>query len=153
MATGFSQRWKGRIAARQLWLGSPAVQVTATGGDLNTIAGSATLQALTTSSTTSTITNTGPTTIASSSALTIWRLAPPTSPGMDKLIQLTTVSSGVFITTSTDGSVLLNGSSLNTTIKSTIATIIDLFATSTSNWAIAGVYPSTLGPLTISTTT
>lgn len=153
MATGFVQRYKGKIAVPVGGIYIGGTQLSGSAADFNTISGSATLQALTSASTTSTITNTGPTTIASSSALTIWRLAKPTSPGQDKVIQLTTVSSGVFITASTDGSVLLNGSSINTTIKSTVAANIDLFATSTSNWAIVGLFISTLATLTISTTT
>lgn len=147
MATGFQQRFKGKILAAQIWIQG--------GGPL---AGAGAIQALSTSSTTTTITNAGVTTINSSSVLSIWRLAPPTQSvlGLSKTVQLSPVSSGVFVTASTDGTVLFNGSSINTTFKSTVVSVIELVATSTTNWAIAGVFPgSTLvaSPLTLSTST
>ena len=152
MATGFVQRWKGKVAlpVGGLWIGG--VQYSGSGNDLNTISGSGSLQALTTASAVTTITNTGVTTIAATSGILVYRLARPV-PGGDKVIQLTTVSSGIFITASTDGSVLLNGSSINTTIKSTVAANINLMGNSTSGWTINSVFISTLATLTISTTT
>lgn len=154
MATGFVQRFKGKIALAQGGLYIGGTQVNATGVDLNALVGQSVQQNIlsTTSTGTGTITNTGPTTISSSSGINVYRLARPIS-GCEKLIQLTTVSSGVLITASTDGSVTINGSSINTTIKSTVAAVIDLVGTSTSNWAIAGLFISTLATLTLSTST
>lgn len=152
MATGFVQRYKGKIAlpVGGLWIGG--VQITGSGADFNSISGQGTVQALTTASAVTTITNTGVTTINASSALLIYRLARPV-PGAEKVIQLNPVSSGVFITVSTDGSVLLNGSSINTTIKSTVAANINLSGNSTSGWTITSVFISTLATLTLSTST
>lgn len=146
MPSGFQQRWKGKVNAAVLWLGGQPQN------------GIASALALTTSSTTTTIPSAGVTTIVSSSVLSIWRLQPPRphNINMPVTIQLTTVSSGVFITTSTDGSVLINGSSINTTIKSTQAGVIEMVPTSTTNWAIRSVFPgSTLvsSILTLSTST
>ena len=141
MPSGFVNRWKGKIAADQIWIGGQSLVGPASG------------QTLSTGSATNIIAASGVTSIAATSVLAIFRLQKPTVTNTEKTIQLTTVSSGIFITASTDGSVTLNGSSINTTIKSTLAGVIALVATSTSNWAIVGVYPSTTGFPTLSTST
>jgi len=143
MASGFVQRWKGKIACDELWVGG---QLLAGGGGVG-------VQTLSLGNTTGTLTNYGVTAISATSGLAIVRLASPNYANQSKTIQLTTVSSGIFITASTAGTVFINGSSINTTIKSTLAGVLELVATSTSNWAITGVYPSTTGFPTLSTST
>jgi len=142
MASGFVQRWKGkasfdpsafRIGGVAMY-GSAAVQSTNVYGSTFNITGTYV-------------------TISASSAMAYGRIAKPAYAGDYTLIQLTTVSSGIFLTASTDGSVTINGSSINTTLKSTLAGVIVLEATSTANWALSSIYPSTLGFITISTST
>lgn len=151
MATGFVQRWKGKVNAAQLWLAG--TQIVASGSDINTLIGGSSLEALSTTSGYPNIKNNGMTTIASSSVLTTWRLATPAYAGQMKTINMITVSSGLFITTSTAIVTSLNGSSINNTMKSTQTGIISLEATSTTNWNITGLFGSSVSFLTISTTT
>lgn len=142
MASGFVQRWKGKIDVDQIWISGQPVY------------GPAITQTLSTTSATHTINQSGVTTIANSSGADVWRIASPTIIGIEKTIQLTTVSSGTFICANSSAAAAaptFNGSS-NTVVKMLNAGIIELRATSTSNWAITGVFPSSLG-LTISTTT
>lgn len=146
MASGFVQRWKGKgtFDASSLWIaGSPMY-------------GGGSVQTLSTASATALITN-GPgiAVIASSSAIFTYRLAAPSFASAEKTIQMT-VSSGIFITVSTNNTVGINGQSSVNTIKSTQNTVLVLEATSTTNWAITSVYPgSTLvsSVLTLSTST
>ena len=146
MATGFVQRFKGKITvgAGGFWVRG------------NPVYGAMSQQSLSTSSTAfvvSTISG-NYTTIASGTNAYIYRLGLPAYAGDVNVIQITSVSTlGVFFTASVDATVTINGSSVNTTFKSTQASVIQLVATSTANWAITGVYPSTLGVLTLSTST
>lgn len=145
MASGFVQRWKGkasfdpnafRIGGQSMY-GSGAQQAITLAGSsigISTISGTYV-------------------TITASSMMAVARLAKPLFAGDYTAIQLTTISSGILITTSTDGSVTINGSSINTTIKSTLSGVIVMEATSTSNWAITSIYPATSGFLTLSTST
>ena len=134
MATGFVQRFKGKIQADAIFVKGQA------------FVGPAASQSLSTSSTAFvTPSITAPfASIASGTNAYIYRLPKPTFAGQQQVIQLTAVSTlGVFFTASTDASALIAGSSINTTLKSTIASLISLQATSTSNWAIIGAYPGT----------
>lgn len=144
MATGFVQRFKGKIQADALYVKGQGVY------------GAGAAQSLTLASATAsigTINASGVTAISATSIKAIARLSKPTYVGEFKTIQLTTVSSGILITASTDLSVFFNGSTGNTTILSTLAVSFNLVATSTTNWAISGIYPSTLGALTLSAAT
>lgn len=150
MASGFIQRWKGKanFDPSSLWVaGSP-------------LYGPGSAQSLSTTSASALISNGGVTAISATSVIAIYRLQAPAYASQEKTIQLTTVSSGVFITlypsTLVAAAVFLNGSSINCVIKSTQAGVVSLCATSTANWAIVGVYPgSTLvnSILTLSTST
>jgi hypothetical protein len=143
MTTGFVQRFKGKIAAAEIYVGgvptfSPGILQS------TTIAGAA--------AEIGTLTNYGVSAVTASTVLAVARLASPQYPGQQKVIELVSVSSGIKITASTDGSVTFNGGTYNT-ITSTLAGNIALMAGSTTNWVITGVYPSTTGFPTLSTTT
>lgn len=144
MASGFIQRWKGKanFDPGALWVGGLP------------LFGGGALQSLSLSTVQNSVINSyGVTAISATSGIVVVRLQKPAFANIEKTIQLTTVSSGIFITASTDGSVTINGSSINTTIKSTLAGTISLMATSTANWAITAIYPATLGFVTLSTST
>lgn len=147
MATGFVDRIKGKITQdpQTFWIGgTPQYGAVAT-------------QAVTASSTVAAqnVNSYGITTInASTGNLCVFRLQKPGFAGQFKTIQLNPCSSvgGIFLTASTDGSITFNGSSFSV-IKSTIAgSIIELTATSTNNWATAGLVNSS-ATHTLSTTT
>lgn len=146
MATGFVQRFKGKIALA----GNNGLVV---GGI--PLYGTGAVQTLSTASANFTAINGVPVSvITASSAINVWNLPKPSFGGQTKCLQLL-VSSGILVTASTDGSRTFNGSS-NSVFKSTQNSIIELQATSTLNWAITGVFPgSTLvsSILTLSTTT
>jgi hypothetical protein len=149
MASGFVQRFKGKVnfAPSGLWIGGSPLFGAGSAQNLTLASATVSIGA---------ITNYGLTTINATSAVAIARLARPAYPGQAKTLQLTAISSAVFITASTDGSVTLNGSSINTTFKSTVASVITLVATSSANWAIDGLFPgsTTLSSiLTLSTST
>jgi hypothetical protein len=158
MATGFNQRWKGKVAvpASGIWIAG--VQVTPSAADLNVNTGWGT--ASTISANGSTIPNTGVTFI-NSTALGIYNLANPVQ-GLSKVIQIQPGSTGVMIKVSTGvvtiqgGSTTLGASTLTNVISSTVslvATLMELYGASSVAWVFAGVYPSTLSHLKFSTST
>lgn len=141
MANGFTQRWKGKVAAVQLWVagvpqnGPQAVVAYSTAGT-QTLAGSGAIE-----------------TINASSAISIWTMGYGPTPGREQVIDLITVSSGAFIKAAAGASF---DPSTNTVIKSTYAESITLLGLSTTKWAIKSVFPgTTLGGsgITLSTTT
>jgi hypothetical protein len=158
MATGFVSRWKGKVVAAELWMGSPAVQVTATGTDLNTAKNWGTVSASTAN--TGTVQAGGVTTIAPTSD-GIWNLPVPVA-GEQSIVAYSTANGAIafFLKASTGvvtitgiGSTAIAGSSLTNTIKSTISCQIELVGLSSVQYLFNGVYPSTDGHLTFSTTT
>src|ERR1035437_5935257 len=96
MATGFVNRFKGKVnfAPGGLWLGGAPLFGAGSLQNL-TLAGS--------SISIGAINNFGLTTINATSMLAVARIAKPAYAGQAKTIQLTAVSSGVILTTSTDG--------------------------------------------------
>lgn len=143
MPSGFNQRWKGKIAAAQLWIGGvaqngpSAVTAYSTAGT-QTLAGSGAIE-----------------TINASSALSIFTMGYGPSPGREQVIDLIVVSSGAFLKAAAGASF---DPSTNTVIKSTYAQSITLIGLSTTKWAIKGLFPpaSTLvggSGITLSTTT
>lgn len=161
MATGFVQRYKGKIdfAAGGLWIAG--VQIGAAGADLNVNTGWGTVDVIAANGT---IPNSGLNLITSTAlASGIYNLAAPV-PGHTVVISASTASTAWMIKTSTgvvtiqgtQGAGSLGGSSLTNTIKSTsslVATQIEMIGLSTSAWLFNGVYPSTLAHLLFSTTT
>lgn len=131
MATGFVQRFKGKIAAEQLWVGGSAM-VGPAAATLYSTAGTQTLGKEAVSL------------INASSAKSVFTLGFDPVPGLEKHIYLTAVSSGVQIKAKTN---TLIGSSTSTVITSTIALqMITLIGMSTTTWALKAVTPgSTAG--------
>ena len=175
MATGFVQRYKGKVALAAGGLSIAGTQVNASGADLNVNTGWATAP-LSTSSTaaptqlstarTSGVEQLWPTALTGGS---IYRLPPPTV-GAVKLLNYSTINGStiLWVTTSTAGAVVLQGvgstgstasfagsggSTISNTIKSTQSCQIELVGVSTSAWLFTGVVPSTSGHLTFSTST
>lgn len=145
MATGFVQRFKGKIAVAAAWFGG--VQEFGPG---TLFVGTTALAALTVPAAN------GAATIASSSALTIWTLGQSPVAGAELEISLIQVSSGVFIKAAAGTSF---DPSTNTVMKSTAARTITLYGLSTLKWAIKSVFPGdtvgTISPsgITLTTTT
>lgn len=175
MATGFVDRFKGKIATPVGGLFIGGTQVTTTGADANTSAGTGTVFTSTGSASTATAYN--PTTISAGFGLKqlfpgstqpIFRLPKPTQGGGFVTINYSTIngSTGLILTLSTDGSVVLQGvgstgstasfagtggSTLTNTIKSTQSHQIELQSVSTTAWLFCSVVPSSVGALTFST--
>jgi len=176
MATGFVQRWKGKVNAAQLWLGG--VQINAAGADLNVNIGWGTVQT-TTSSTGSTAnmvslstSRVGGLDIFAPTANTggsLLKLPAPVA-GVGKLVQLSTINGStiMFLLASTAGAVTFQGvgstgstasffgtggSTLSFAMKTTQSCQIELMGQSSVAWMMTGLVPSTVGHLTFSTST
>lgn len=132
MATGFVQRFKGKIEADSLWV--KGVQVAGAGAAANVSLISSSLGASTLSGSISVLLSSGSTTQA------IVRLSRPFA-GATKTIQVST-GLGVIITASTNGSITFNGSTLSVAASSgSTCYTLELVGTSTVNWAVVGAYP------------
>ena len=180
MATGFVQRYKGKIAAAQVrvpvgGLMIADVAVNAAGADLNGLIGWSSAPTSTSSTAApvqlSTTRVNGIDTLAPV-ALTggsIYRLPAPTV-GAEKIIVYSTIngSTVIFLSASTAGAVVYagvgstgstasffgsGGSTISNTLKSTQSCQITMFGLSTTQWLITAVAPSTVGALTFSTST
>ena len=172
MATGFIDRYKGKFTqgVGTQWIAG--VQVNTTGADCNTSVGTGTVYTSTGSTTAF-----GPTTISAGfglkrllpgSSSPIFRVPAPAQGGGWLTIEYSTIngSTGLILTFSTDGSVVLEGvgstgstasfagsggSTISNTIKSTQSHQIELQSISSVKWLFAGVVPSTVSPLVFST--
>ena len=147
MASGFTNRWKGKVNASELWVaGQPALGKSAA---QRLALVSSSLGASTTAGTYITLLSSGSTTQA------IVRIEPPLFPGDRRFFQVSTlgVGLGVILTASTNGSITFNGSSLSVAASSgTTAQGLSLVAMSSANWLIDGEYPfSSTGLWTLST--
>ena len=156
MATGFVQRWKGKVLGQLIGVGSGGIiAYTATGGaatvtpnDLASLAGGGAVTAFSTQG--SAIGNSGIANITSTAAIISMTLAAPVA-GRPKTLALITVSSAVQINASPatfDGT--------NTVLKSTQASVINLHGLSTTRWVIDSVFPGSTTAtsiLTLSTST
>jgi hypothetical protein len=159
--SGFVQRFKGKVAfpVGGIWIGD--FQVTGTAADLNVNLGWGTVTQIGANG--STIPNSGVSQVTST-AVAVYNLANPVA-GVSKVIDITAASTAVLIKASTaagvtiqGGSSLNGGSTLSFVIKSTgatalVATQIELVGLSSLQYLFMGVYPSTLGHLTFSTST
>lgn len=174
MATGFVDRLKGKATAAvgSTWIAG--VQVNTTGADANTSVGMGAPYLSTGSSAAVAYT---PVTISAGFGLKqlfpgstqpLFRLPKPTLGGGFVTINYSTIngSTGLILTLSTDGSVTLQGvgstgstasfagsggSTLTNCIKSTQSHQIELQSISTTQWLFCGVVPSTVAPLSFST--
>lgn len=147
MASGFVQRFKGKISVAELWIkGQPMFGKSAL---QNLAVISSSLGASTSSGTYVNLLSTGSTTQY------IVRIEPPQFTGDLRVFSVSTggVGLGAILTASTDGSITFNGSSLSVAKSSgTTSQVIRMEATSSANWAITGQYPfSSTGLWTLST--
>lgn len=137
MATGFTQRFKGKIAAAELWIG---------GQDQSSVdapSTDSTLGAVRTSR------------IISSSGAGIYTVPRPV-PGLDRTISITSVSSGVFLKAASGVSFGVIGGSTMTVMKSTVPMTIELAGLSTSLWWLKSAWSTSTTVIpqpTFSTTT
>lgn len=144
MATGFVDRWKGKITvdAAAQWVQGQPLYGAASVQTISTAA-SATFPN-TTAVDGSSATNFG-VSIVKSSATSVITMRAPSYAGQFKLVQISTLNTAanIFLKVSTGGGVTLNGSSFSV-IQSTIGnSILEFVATSTVNWAFAGLNNST----------
>lgn len=170
MATGFVQRFKGKIdvALGGLWIAG--VQVITTGADQNVDYGWGTVGGPSTAGSTAGSSSPG-VTLASSRAAGIDIFNPPSSglvvalapplPGITKIIKYSTLNSstGLKIKTGSITTIFTGGESTAYAIStfcnvllSTISMTIELMGLSTVEYLIAGLYPTT-GALTYSSST
>jgi hypothetical protein len=156
--SGFVQRFKGKVAfpTGGIWIGG--TQVTTSGADLNTQKNWGTVT--TSTANTGTVQAGGVTAIAPTSD-GIWNLPTPVA-GETSVITYSTYNGALllFLKASTGVvtitglySTAIAGSSLTNTIKSTVSCQIELIGLSSVQYLFNGVYPSTDGHLTFSTTT
>lgn len=129
MATGFVNRWVGKMKIGQLWLGRSGL-IQHAWIEASSIA----------------MRPTGLSLIRSGSAAQVYTIADPIFGG-EKAISLSTVSSGVFIKT---GSTLVTFDGVNNVLKSTVGGLLQMVGDSTTRYVFAPM--STVG-LTLSTTT
>lgn len=154
MATGFVQRFKGKIALATggLWIGG--TQVTANANDLNSLAGSG--STVTSYSTDGTISGYGPKNLISSSAANTFTLPAPVR-GAEMQLVLTSVSSGAFIKAASGSAFIVNlAGSTGIVMKSTTIMSIVLAGLSTALWGIMSAWStstSVIAQPTLSTTT
>lgn len=174
MATGFVDRYKGKTAQPVGGMYVGGIQVMANGPDMNTAVGTGTVYTSTGSSSATPYTATiissgfGMKRLQPTSTQPLFRLPPPAFPGGWTTIVYSTIngSTGLILTFSTDGSVVLEGvgssgstasfagsggSTLSNCLKSTQSHQIELQAISSAKWLFAGVVPSTVSPLVFST--
>lgn len=173
--SGFVDRYKGKVAAAVGGFYIGGTQVNTTGADANTAVGTGAVY--TSSGSNSTATAYTPVTISAGFGLKqltpgstqpLFRLPKPAQGGGFVTINYSTLngSTGLILTLSTDGSVTLQGvgstgstasfagtggSTLTNTIKSTQSHQIELQSISSAAWLFCGVVPSTVAPLTFST--
>ena len=154
MASGFVQRFKGKIKASVAWIDTANITTlnisTASGAAViagHVLYGAGAIQNLSLISSSlgaSTIGSTASFVNLLSSASTtqsIVRIPAPTFAGEAIVIQ-TSTSMGYILTASTAGAVTFNGSSLTAAASTGGAPyVLSLEATSTANWAIVGAYP------------
>lgn len=160
MASGFTQRWNGKVLAKLLGLGSQGITLFSLTGnpnltpaDLLTVDGAGGGAAYSTAGTQTIAGAVGVQTITSSSALSIWTLGALPYNGAELTLAIILNSSGVFIKAAAGSSF---DPSTNTVMKSTIASQITLVGISTAKWAIKSVFPASTfanSGLTLSTTT
>lgn len=164
MATGFTQRWQGKVLAKNLGVGSGGVTMfgfpggstqtdpNITRADLLSIDGAATVTAYSTAGTQNIANPGGIDTISASSALSIFALTAAPYIGARKTLVMT-ISSGIFVKAA--AGTAFNGST-QTVMKSTLPLLnVEMIGRSTTNWEILSIFPvSTAGAsLTLSTTT
>ena len=137
MATGFVQRFKGKIAAAELWIGGQSQF------DMDAPSTDSTLGSVRTSR------------IISSSGAGIYTVPRPV-PGTDRTLAITSVSSGVFFKASAGTSFGVIGGSTMTVMKSTVAMTIELAGLSTALWWLKSAWSTSTTVIpqpTFSTTT
>ena len=155
MATGFTQRWKGKVLAQLLGIGSGGINLYSVSGtpnitpaDLAALQGGGLITAYSTQG--AAISGNGVANISSTGIKSSMTLAAPVA-GARKLLALTAVSSGIQINAAPatfDGT--------NSVMLSTQIGQIGLLGLSTARWLINSVYPqSTIAGsiLTLSTST
>jgi hypothetical protein len=166
MATGFTDRFKGKIACPIGGVYVGGVQVNASGPDSNTSVGWGSVPVSTLSTGTITMSTTRAAGMdvfnPASGASPIFQLPTPFA-GANKVLEYSTIngSTQILFTCSTvtgvtiqgTYSTAIGGSSLTRVMKSTISCTIELLGLSTTQWLFNSVYPSTTGHLTFSTTT
>jgi hypothetical protein len=159
MATGFVQRYKGKITCAEFWLAG--TQINASGTDLNVNLGWGTVGGPSTAGSTAGSSNPG-VTLGSSRTAGIDIFAPPSSglvialappvAGVNKVIKYSTANSstGLKIKTGNVGITITGGestayaaSTFTNVILSTSSMTIEFFGLSTTEWLFGGLYPTT----------
>ncbi len=153
MATGFVDRWKGKItvdASAQFIAGTPLYGPASVQNVSTLTAGSLTPNSSFVDG--STVTNYG-VTIVQSSAGGVMTMQAPSYVGQFKIVLISTIgSSTLFLKMGSTATVKINGSSF-WIVKSSIGnSALEFVATSSVNWALGGVQNSTVTH-TLSTTT
>jgi hypothetical protein len=164
--SGFTDRYKGKIACPIGGVYVGGIQVNASGPDMNTGVGWGTAPTSTLSTATITMSSGRAAGIdifnPASGGSPIFQLPSPFA-GANKVLDYSTLngSTQILWTCSTvtgvtiqgTYSTAIGGSSLTRVIKSTISCTVELLGLSSLQWSFNSVYPSTTGHLTFSTTT
>ena len=137
MATGFVQRFKGKVAFDKgsFWMAGQPIYGAAAAGTVALVSSS--LGYSTVGAAFTALQSSGTTTKS------IAHLKPPPFIGFDMMIQNPSGSS-LILMASTDGSITFNGSTLSVaTSTGSTALTLEIVATSSANWAIVGAFPGT----------
>lgn len=141
MATGFVQRFKGKVECDSLWVKGFCYS--------NTEAATIGAQA------TSTLGPNVVSNVISSSGAGIWNVPPP-SPGIERTLAITSVSSGAFFKAAANTSFGIIGGSTMNVLKSTTVMSITLVGMSSVLWQVKSVWSTSTTVIampTFSTTT
>lgn len=141
MATGFTQRWKGKVLAQLLGIGSGGMTLYSVSGtpnitpaDLASIAGNGLITAYSTQG--AVLPNNGVSNISSTGVKSSMTLGLPAA-GVTKTLAFTTVSSGIQVVSSTGAT--FDGT--NSVMLSTTPGQVVMRGLSTARWLIESVFP------------
>lgn len=142
MATGFVQRYKGKIEAQRIDVGLDGLRQYVLNSSAATAAAVPTV-----------LQNAGLSNILTSSGTAVFTLEAPVA-GIEKQITLSTLSSGAIIAST---SATFDGTNPVIKFLSTVGTnaggTLDLIGLSTSRWAIRGMFPPSTAVWVLSATT
>lgn len=141
MASGFVQRFKGKVECDALWIKGynySAVEAASIGAQA-----------------TSTLGNFAASNVISSSGAGIWNVPPPTA-GLERTLAITSISSGAFFKAAANTSFGIIGTSTMNVLKSTTVMTITLMGLSSVLWQVKSVWSTSTTVIpqpTYSTTT
>jgi hypothetical protein len=151
MASGFVQRFKGKIALAKggLWIGG--TQFTGTGADLNSLSGFATpVNFSATVANNSTLPGSGLVLARSTGSTSFTYFMPAPTAGAELCVNLFVTSTAAFIKsgvtgTNTSPTFVLGGGSTFMVLTSTYSVTVDFYGLSTTQWLVVSALSTSTG--------